>query len=430
MDASAVCTPRLEQRSPADAPRPAAWRWGICILLFGITVIVYLDRQAMAICSNAICREFGLSNEEFGGLLAAFRWTYAAAQFPAGCLADRFPIRGTYALAVALWSSAGAAIMWVSTGRMLGWARAVLGVGEAFNTPCAMRVTANVLPPEDRALGNGLFNSGSAAGALLAPFLISPIALAWGWRAAFLVVGVLGGVWIAIWWVFARPHLVAGQRPTGGVAGASLAGKLVATLTHPAFWLLVVMSITINPCWYFCADWIPRYMNTQRGFGEFSAGLVTIPIFLGADFGNLAGGGLVKFLTSRRWTLRRARAASSIAAALLVVPVGAAGYVSDAYFSIALLTSAAFGLMALMANYLASVQGFSLADVGLVAGILGALGNVVGAVASPAIGRYVDQTGHYHLVFLLLGLVPLASMAAMLGADALVARSRSPSDPQ
>ena len=142
----------------------------------------------------------------------------------------------------------------------------------------------------------------------------------------------------------------------------------------------------------------------------------------------LAGGAAVKFLTSRCWPLGRARAATSFVAALLILPVGAAGYVTRSSVSIALLALAAFGIMALMANYLASIQGFSLANVGLVAGVLGALGNVVGALASPAIGRYVDQSGHYHLVFILVSLVPLASVSAMLAADALVAQSRGSSD--
>jgi MFS family permease len=79
--------------------------------------------------------------------------------------------------------------------------------------------------------------------------------------------------------------------------------------------------------------------------------------------------------------------------------------------------------MALMANYLAAIQEFSLARVGLVAGILGGLGNAVGAVASPLIGRYVDASGHYHLVFVLAGTLPLVCLAAVLGVDLLAARA-------
>ncbi len=323
---------------------------------------------------------------------------------------------------------------------MLAGMRAMLGAGEAFNTPCALRVTANVLPPADRALGNGLFNSGAAAGALIAPLLISPIADAWGWRWAFLTVGGLGAGWIVLWLGFTRSRCVEGSStgkkgtlpicaPGRGLSPfSSLGEQLAATLGHPAFWLLAIASATINPCWYFCSDWIPKYMHDQRGFAELSAGLITIPIFLGADVGNLAGGAAAKLLATRQWPVRRARAATSFIAAALIVPVGAVGYVANPYLSIALLAAAAFGIMALMANYLAAIQGFSLARVGFVAGILGAIANVMGAVASLLIGRYVDHSGHYNLVFLMVAVTPLAGMAAVVAADALVAKTPTPAD--
>lgn len=440
---------RTSDRAAGEVSRERTlWRWSICILLFLATVLSYLDRQTMAICSNAICEEFGLSNEQLGELQAAFRWTYAAVQFPAGWLADRCPVRATYALAVGVWSLAGAAAAWVSSPQMLARTRAMLGVGEAFNTPCALRTTSNVLPPEDRALGNGLFNCGAATGALAAPFMIAPVAEVWGWRRAFLLVGAAGAAWIVLWLVFTRSRTVERRKEIVSIdvqpgrtgkwrlsAFSSVVEKLVATLGRPmfwlqvlSFWLLVIFSITINPCWYFCADWIPKYMHDQRGFANLGAGLITIPVFLAADAGNLSGGAIVKLLAGRGWSLRRARAASSLLAAALVLPVIAAGHVANPYGSIALLASAAFGIMALMTNYLASIQAFSLARVGLVAGILGAVGNVAGAVASPLIGRYVDQSGNYHAVFLLVGIASSVGMAAMVAADALVAKTTAHSE--
>ena len=185
---------------PAKRGRTAAWTWYVCFILFLATVLNYLDRQTMANCAPLIKKDFQLSNEQWGHLLGAFRGTYGYMQIAAGYVADRFSVRIVYALAVGLWSAAGAAAAFVAGPAVMAWTRRVLGVGEAFNWPCALRVTANMLPPEDRGLANGFFSSGAATGSLIAPLVIVPIAKAFGWRMAFFFIGALGAVWILLWW--------------------------------------------------------------------------------------------------------------------------------------------------------------------------------------------------------------------------------------
>ena len=116
-------------RLAAEPKRTSAWTWFICGILFLATVLNYLDRQTMALCSPLITEEFDLSNEQWGGLLSAFRWTYAIAQIPAGYLADRFSVRGVYALAVGFWSAAGAAAAFVAGPRAAGLDAACAGSG-------------------------------------------------------------------------------------------------------------------------------------------------------------------------------------------------------------------------------------------------------------------------------------------------------------
>ena len=190
-----------QENELAASPQPAGvGRWWITGILFLATVLTYLDRQTVAVCSQEVCQEFGLDEEQYGVLLASFRWTYALMQPLAGMMADRLPLATTYGLAVGLWSLAGAAAAHARGFRPLMITRAVLGMGESFNWPCASRIVANAFPPSDRSLASGIFNSGAALGSLIAPLLIGGlIAQHYGWRAAFFTMGALGLLWLMLW---------------------------------------------------------------------------------------------------------------------------------------------------------------------------------------------------------------------------------------
>jgi len=380
-----------------------------------------------------ICQEFQLSNEEYGRLVAAFRWAYAFVHLPAGYLADRVSLRLIYAAAVGLWSTAGAAAAFICGGRQLLATRAVLGVGEAFNWPCATRIIADLLPPEDRGLGSGIFNSGAAVGSLIAPLLITPLAIHFGWRTAFFTIGAIGFLWVLLWLAVTRKASVrqalVASRPSGGPRPFPQPGVLRRlgqwareVLLHPAFWMLLVMGLSVNPCWYFLNEWIPKYMHDQRHLGYLTAGLVTIPIFVGADLGNLLSGGLIKLLTLRGWSLRRARGTTLTLAALLIAPTALLGLADDIWLVVAILGLAGMGITSFVANYTACSQDFSFANVGIVSGIMGMSCNVFAASVNPWIGRYVDATGKYTLIFILMGILPVVSLAAVLLFDATIYR--------
>lgn len=189
----------LRDGEPGPSKAASHWGWWLCWFLFASTVLSYMDRQAVAVVGERIKGEFHVGNEGFGWIIAAFQLPYALFQLPAGFLADRGDVRRTYAGAVAFWSLAAIAVAWSPTLLALMIFRAVLGLGESFNWPCALRVIATVLPPADRSLGNGIFNSGAAVGAVLTPLIVTPLTLWLGWRAAFAVIGAAGLVWVVAW---------------------------------------------------------------------------------------------------------------------------------------------------------------------------------------------------------------------------------------
>ena len=211
---------KARSRTPAGTsksiPRANAWAWGLCWLMFASTVLNYMDRQTITLVKDQIATAFAIKSDvDFGWVLAAFSMTYALFQVPAGYLVDRWDLRWSYAAAVAWWSLAAMAIALVPSLGMLIVCRALLGVGESFNWPCALRVTARVLPPADRSLGNGIFNSGAAVGAVVTPLVVTNLTLLLGWRAAFLVIGSLGFVWVAAWLILVQGPRAAVARPRG-----------------------------------------------------------------------------------------------------------------------------------------------------------------------------------------------------------------------
>lgn len=396
----------------------------LCGVLFLSTILSYMDRQTMGLCKPKIIEEFRINNEQFGGLLAAFRWTYALAHVPAGFIADRFPLRPFFALAVGVWSLAGAAAFWTRTLHVLKWTRACLGLGEAVNWPFSTRIVSNLLTPQDRGLGMGIFNSGAALGALIAPLIITPIASAYGWRWSFLVTGCAGFVWIAVWLWFTRGNRAAAfSNESTATAVEPTAPRLLRPfriiLSHPGFWLLILAAITINPCWYFCCDWIPGYLKEQSGFSFLRAGLLVTFIFLGGDIGNYVGGGLIKYLTRRGRPVRQARRTTLIIGGILSSLITTVPHLHSTAAIVAILAISAIGINIIVPNQTACQADISFPNTAQVAGLTGLSANVFAAWANPRIGQYVDATGHYDLIFYMVALFSWIAVAAIVALDRL-----------
>jgi ACS family hexuronate transporter-like MFS transporter len=447
--------------------------------MFASTVLNYMDRQAISLVGSQIRETFAITSYvDFGWVLGAFGLTYALFQVPAGYLVDRWDLRYSYAAAVAWWSLAGVATAFVPSLGMLLFCRALLGVGESFNWPCALRVTARVLPPADRALGNGIFNSGAAIGAVVTPLVVTLLTPRLGWRATFGVIGSAGFLWIAAWLFLVRgeerrllaraaPEKPRGEPPGGrlsvvakaalalvltGAVGVALSAlryglpavwlgiavamiaPLVLTLALPSthfqgnslpaglvqivrlrrFWIMLVVMISINLCWHFLVNWVPTYLKDERGFRDAAGNYLSAVTFLAADLGNLGGGWLSRIVAVRGLSVVRARQFAMGIGAVFIA--AGVGLVEPQSDAAALcrLTLMAAGTAAFLANLFAFSQEVSTRHTGLVVGYLGGLANLFVAGSHPLFGSVKDATGSLALNFLMVGIAPIVGLAALV----------------
>ncbi|MPY88777.1 MAG: MFS transporter [Luteitalea sp.] len=389
--------------------------WWLCGLLFLATVLNYLDRQVLALTAENIMAEFDISKEGLGEIIAAFRYAYAVFQLAGGWLVDLLGPRALYPGAVGLWSAAGMLTGFAGTAGALWSLRFALGAGEAFNWPCALKVTQRLLPPKDRALANGIFNSGAAAGAMIAPIVVTLVTLSFGWRAAFVVTGVLGGIWVLGWVWLTRP--VAGQLGGATTTSGALVHTLRAILSKRAFWLLAVSAVIVNSVNYFLADWIPLYLKTERGFSFAIGNTLSILVYTGLEAGNILVGVFVKKLVERGLSLAVARQWALFLSCVCMSFVALAGVVSSSYVAVVCLMLTALGVAGFLVIYLTLVQDLDTAHVGASAGLLGGMGNLAYGFLSPHIGRLSDLH-HTSITFGVAGVLPwLAFLVLFFGLE-------------
>ena len=192
---------------PQSMPRygsgkSGSYRWCICALLFFATTINYMDRQVLGLLAPTLQKEIGWSETQYAHIIVAFQAAYAIGLLLFGRWIDVVGTRKGYAVAVVVWSLAAGAHAWARSVLGFGAARFALGLGEAGNFPAAVKTVAEWFPRRERALANGIFNSGCNVGAVLAPVIVPWMALRWGWPMPFLVLGALGFVWLIFWILF------------------------------------------------------------------------------------------------------------------------------------------------------------------------------------------------------------------------------------
>lgn len=363
-------------------------RWWIAGLLFLSTVINYIDRQTLSVLAPYIKAEFQWNNATFALLIISFRVAYAVGQSVSGRWLDRVGIGRGLPVAVAFYSLTAMATSLAVGLKSLSAFRFLLGAGESANWPGAAKTVAEWFPRRESGWAVAIYDSGSAIGGALAPFIVYSVYRVFhDWRPAFLITGLLGLAWIPLFrWLYhppeTHPRLSAAERadilanradqaPTGE---KSLPYK--ALLAMPQTWGIVISKALTDPVWFFVTDWFAIYLVSKGYRPEESLLAFWVP-FLAADIGNFVGGGLSSYLIQRGWETGRSRRFVAVLCGLGMSTLAGAAFTDSfawmvACFAVSTLAYAGFSTIVLAlpgdlypTGSVASVSGMSGTGAGL-----------------------------------------------------------------
>ena len=377
------------------------YRWVICALIFLATTVNYVDRQILALIKEFLDKELGWTNEQFGLVNSAFQGAYAIGLFAFGWFIDRYGTKIGYAVSIALWSVAAMAHSLVGSVNGFFAARIFLGVSEGGNFPSAITAVALWFPKRERALATAIFNSGTNVGAIIAPALVPPIALAFGWRAAFVFAGIAGFVWLFLWFPFydvperskrlSKPEFdyIHSDRETGAAGDAPIGWR--SALGYRQAWSFIVAKFMTDPVWWFFLTWLPDYFKKSRGLDIKHSWVHLVTIYTIITVLSIAGGSLTGSLLKRGWSVTRARKTGMFLFALCVLPILWVTRVGD-WPAVLLIGLAGAAHQAWSANlFTTSSDLFPKKDVGTIVGLGGMAGAIGGMLFPWFSGRLLDR---------------------------------------
>ncbi|MEO6050882.1 MAG: MFS transporter [Pyrinomonadaceae bacterium] len=383
------------------------FRWVICALLFFATTINYVDRQVLGLLKGTLQGEMGWNEIDYSNVAFAFTTAYAIGLLIVGRLMDWLGTRKGFSLAIVFWSVAAMGHALVSSVMGFSAARFALGLGEAGNFPASIKTVAEWFPKKERALATGIFNSGSNIGAIVTPLVVPWITVVYGWRAAFVITGALGFVWLIFWLVFYRrpeehPSLSAAELAYIRNDPEEPVTKIpwLRLFPHRQTWAFAAGKLITDPVWWFYLFWLPDFLGKNYNLDLKNIGLPLIVIFVMADFGSIAGGWLSSAFIKRGWTINAGRKTAMLICALGVVPIVFAARAENLWVAVGLIGLATAAHQGWSANlFTLTSDMFPRRAVGSVVGIGGMAGAIGGMLIAKVAGYLLEWTGNYFSLF-------------------------------
>ncbi len=411
-------------------------RWWIVSLIALATVINYIDRNAFGIMWPEIWKSIGIAESQqknvYATITAVFMVAYAASKGLSGRVFDVIGTRLGFVIAIVVWSIS-AALHGLARG-VLSFSifRALLGIGEAGNWPGATKSNAEWFPVRERALAQGVFNTGASIGAIVSAPLIAILFGVLGWKLTFVVLGSLGLLWLIPWLLLNRGnpknHPFITQEERDYILGAQAEEKQGASeeseqgmgwkelLSYRQSWGMMLARFTIDPVWWLFVIWLPIYLNEAFGFNVKEIGFFAWVPYVGAALGSIFGGWLAHRLLGKGFSVDKTRKLVITIAGVVTLPglLGGA-FVNDPTLAVTLIALVMFGfqmgignLQTLPSDY------FSGKSVGTMAGLCEFSAAVGSIVLSTFLVPWLSSISYVPVFIMGAILVPLSVAAIYL----------------
>ncbi len=414
-------------------------RWWVITLVCLATVINYIDRQSLNVLWPQIADELYPDldqdgrKEIFSYISVVFVFSYAFGQAIFGKIFDWIGTRFGFALSIGVWSIA-TALHAVANG-LLSFSifRGILGVAEAGAWPGATKANAEWFSIKERALAQGIFNSGAAIGGIISIPLIAYLSIHFSWQAIFILVGVAGFLWLIPWLVIVkgppsahpwltdaeRDYIITGQRVEDGPAAAvdtveEAAPTTGEILSHKESWGVILSSAAIDPIWWLFVFWIPIYLSEVYGMDVKEIGLYGWVPYVGAMFGAWFGGLLAQNrLKAGKSVTATRKLVITLGGAIMLPALLAMSNPGGPTTAVLLMAVILFGFQTAIGNVQTLPSDlFGGKGVGTLAGFSG-MAAKLGAAALTYLVPYLTSGGNYTPAFIIGAALAIVSVASV-----------------
>ena len=384
---------------------------GFLILLFAIT---YIDRVCISVAGPRMQEDLGIDPVGWGWVTAMFTLSYSLFEIPTGLMGDRLGPRRVLTRIVLWWSAFTSFTGMVSNYYLLLLTRFCFGAGEAGAFPNASIVVSRWFPPTQRASISGVLLMASQIGGAIAPLLVVPIQIRYGWRMSFFVFGAVGVVWAVAWYIWFRDSPAEVAAVTAAERRELSSAQSAPTHAHGFPWGVALRSGTVVAllCTAFCyiyvytffQTWFHTFLVKGRGFSETGLILSALPYAIAAC-ANVAGGAASDHLVRRLGVTWGRRSLGLVGLGSACVFTVAVMFTRQQWLAIALLSLVYGGITLQQAGVFGVCLDLGGRHAGAIVGMMNTSAQVGGLVSSVAYGYIVERFHSYDAPF-----VPMAAI--------------------